>query len=216
METGWQWGQCPWKRFPYIQVSDVLCYKQIPIIYRTSLLQNSLKVIIRSECWCGHGAARSYWQATYSPVPEHNCTSTLLCVQVTTERQHVSFIVPGPAPMHHSRCMSQVMNNTCVASTSSCQHKATYIKETTWKGKYQSMDITKKGKTLTKKWRDFWRKGIHKHTETYSRHTWCHLYHMFTYIYSLLIKKDICNFLNISNKFLCVYVCLSSDLFILQ
>ena len=28
------------------QVSDVLCYKPIPIIYRTSLLQNSLKVII--------------------------------------------------------------------------------------------------------------------------------------------------------------------------
>ena len=24
---GWQWGQGPWKRFPYIQVSDVLCYK---------------------------------------------------------------------------------------------------------------------------------------------------------------------------------------------
>ena len=43
---GWQWGQCPWKRFPYIRVSDVLCYKPIPIIYRTSLLQNSLKVII--------------------------------------------------------------------------------------------------------------------------------------------------------------------------
>ena len=30
----------------YIQVSDVLCYKPIPIIYRTSLLQNPLKVII--------------------------------------------------------------------------------------------------------------------------------------------------------------------------
>ena len=30
----------------YVQVSDVLCYKPIPIIYRTSLLQNSLKVII--------------------------------------------------------------------------------------------------------------------------------------------------------------------------
>ena len=42
---GWQWSQCPWKRFPYIQVSDVLCYKQIPIIYWTSLLQNYLKVI---------------------------------------------------------------------------------------------------------------------------------------------------------------------------
>ena len=44
---GWQWGRYPWKRFPYIEVSDVLCYKQIPIIYRTSLLQNSLKVIIK-------------------------------------------------------------------------------------------------------------------------------------------------------------------------
>ena len=46
---GWQCGQGPWKRFPYIQVSDVLCYKLIPIIYRTSLLQNSLNVII-SNC----------------------------------------------------------------------------------------------------------------------------------------------------------------------
>ena len=45
---GWQWGQCLWKCFPYIRVSDVLCYKPIPIIYRTSLLQNSLKVIIRT------------------------------------------------------------------------------------------------------------------------------------------------------------------------
>ena len=34
------------KRFLYIQVSDVLCYKLIPIIYRTSLLKNSLKVIM--------------------------------------------------------------------------------------------------------------------------------------------------------------------------
>ena len=32
---GWQWEQCPWKRFPYIQVSDVLCYKPIPIITNT-------------------------------------------------------------------------------------------------------------------------------------------------------------------------------------
>ena len=30
---------------PYVQVSDVLCYKPIPIIYITSLLQNSIKVI---------------------------------------------------------------------------------------------------------------------------------------------------------------------------
>ena len=29
----------PWKRSPYKQVSDVLCYKLIPIIYRTLLLQ---------------------------------------------------------------------------------------------------------------------------------------------------------------------------------
>ena len=42
---GWQWGNIPWKHSPYIQVSDLLCYKPIPIIYITSLLQNSLKVI---------------------------------------------------------------------------------------------------------------------------------------------------------------------------
>ena len=36
---GWQWGQGPWKCFPYIQVSDVLFYKPIPIIYRPLLLQ---------------------------------------------------------------------------------------------------------------------------------------------------------------------------------
>ena len=29
---GWQWGQGPWKRLPYIQISDVLFYKPIPII----------------------------------------------------------------------------------------------------------------------------------------------------------------------------------------
>ena len=38
-DMDWQWGQGPWKRFPYVQVSDVLCHKPIPIIYRTSLLQ---------------------------------------------------------------------------------------------------------------------------------------------------------------------------------
>ena len=43
---GWQWGQGPQKRFPYVHLSDVLCYKPIPIIYRILLLQNSLKVII--------------------------------------------------------------------------------------------------------------------------------------------------------------------------
>ena len=35
---GWQWGQGPWKRFPYIQVSDVLCYKPIPIILNSGCL----------------------------------------------------------------------------------------------------------------------------------------------------------------------------------
>ena len=49
---GWQWGQCPGMRFLYIQISSVLWYKQIPIIYRTSLLQNSLKVIIKFPCVC--------------------------------------------------------------------------------------------------------------------------------------------------------------------
>ena len=44
---------------PHIQVSDVLCYKLIPIIYRTSLLQNSLKVIAlfvftNQELWYVH------------------------------------------------------------------------------------------------------------------------------------------------------------------
>ena len=34
---GWQWGQGTWKCSPYIQVSDVLCYKPIPIIYRILL-----------------------------------------------------------------------------------------------------------------------------------------------------------------------------------
>ena len=42
----WQWGKGPWKCFPYIQVSDVLCYKQIPIIYRISLLQISYKLLV--------------------------------------------------------------------------------------------------------------------------------------------------------------------------
>ena len=44
---------------------------------------------------------------------------------------------------------------------------------------------------------------------------WCHLYRVFTYIYSLLIEKDICDCWNISIMLACVYVCLSSgDLFI--
>jgi hypothetical protein len=48
--------------------------------------------------------------------------------------------------------------------------------------------------------------------------TWCHHYSVFTYIYSLVIEKDLCEYRNISVKFLCallVYLCLSSrDLFI--
>ena len=55
-DMGWQWGKMPWKLSPYIQVRGVLCYKPISIIYRTSLLQNSLKVIIYQHalltvCW---------------------------------------------------------------------------------------------------------------------------------------------------------------------
>jgi hypothetical protein len=34
--------------------------------------------------------------------------------------------------------------------------------------------------------------------------TWCHLYLVFTYIYSLLIEKDICNHQSISVKLPCV------------
>ena len=42
-----------------------------------------------------------------------------------------------------------------------------------------------------------------------------HLYCVFTYIYSLLTEKDICDYQNISVKLLYVYVCSSSeDLFI--
>ena len=44
-----------------------------------------------------------------------------------------------------------------------------------------------------------------------------HLHRVFTYICSLLIEKDICDRRNISNKFLCVCVCLfSGDLFIFR
>jgi hypothetical protein len=32
---GWQWKWCHWKRSLYIEVSDVLCYKLIPVIYIT-------------------------------------------------------------------------------------------------------------------------------------------------------------------------------------
>ena len=36
--------------------------------------------------------------------------------------------------------------------------------------------------------------------------TWCRLYRVFTYIYSLLIKKDNCDHQNISVKFPCVTI----------
>ena len=44
--------------------------------------------------------------------------------------------------------------------------------------------------------------------------TWHFLHCVFTYIYSLLNKKDICDCWNISVKPSCVYMCLSSDLLI--
>ena len=39
---------------------------------------------------------------------------------------------------------------------------------------------------------------------------WCCLYCVFTYIYSLLLGKDICDHWNVSIKLLCVCVCLLS------
>ena len=68
MAMGWQWGQGPWKHFYiYIQVSDVLCYKPIPISLNdveTSLLSlleifkcicdlagNSLLILIVMKTW---------------------------------------------------------------------------------------------------------------------------------------------------------------------
>ena len=45
--------------------------------------------------------------------------------------------------------------------------------------------------------------------------TWCHLYCMFTYIYSFLIEKEICDCRNLSVKLPCIYMCLSfGNLFI--
>ena len=38
---GWQWRECLWQCSPYIQISDVLCYKPISIICRTSLSETS-------------------------------------------------------------------------------------------------------------------------------------------------------------------------------
>ena len=38
--------------------------------------------------------------------------------------------------------------------------------------------------------------------------TWCHLYKVFTYIYFLLIEKDLCECRNVSVNFSCVYLSL--------
>jgi hypothetical protein len=49
----------------------------------------------------------------------------------------------------------------------------------------------------------------------YMNTRWRRLYCVFTYIFSLLIEKDICVFRKFSVKLTCVYVCFSSgDLFI--
>ena len=96
-------------------------------------------------------------------------------------------------------------------------------KETTWKGKYQRTDNTKnrkrKGKLLPKNeeisgrkantntWKVYWNTSTI--TDVFFEHK--------RYIYSFLIKKDICDHQNISIKLPCVCVCLSSgDLFIFQ
>ena len=42
---GWQWGNIPWKHSPYIQVSDVLCYKPTSIIERVFSLYSYFCVI---------------------------------------------------------------------------------------------------------------------------------------------------------------------------
>ena len=44
---GWQWGQCPWKHSPYIQVSDVLCYK--PIHIKVKIDTNPLRVDVQKD-----------------------------------------------------------------------------------------------------------------------------------------------------------------------
>ena len=83
----------PRKCSPYIQVSDVLCYKLISIIYRTSLLQNSLKVIIS---WI----SLSYWNylllwlyAMLRLVNYYRTVSTYLKILVTSARTVLSFFV---------------------------------------------------------------------------------------------------------------------------
>ena len=70
--------------------------------------------------------------------------------------------------------------------------------------------IKRKEETLTENWRDLRIKGTHKHMEpSLKRHAAPSL-RLFTYTYSLLIVKDICDCRNVLVKLSCVYVCLSS------
>ena len=81
---------------------------------------------------------------------------------------------------------------------------------------YEGKPRKVKAKTLTWNWRDHWRTGTQKHTETVSRYFDRHgrLYRVFTNFYSLPIDKDGHACQNISIQFQCVFVCLSfSDLF---
>ena len=81
-----------------------------------------------------------------------------------------------------------------------------------------------RGNSYSKKWRDIWMKGtqrlywnISKITDVNQKNVnVCkHMVKMAPHIYSLLIDKDVCDCGNISVKFPCAYVCLSSrDLFI--
>ena len=99
-----------------------------------------------------------------------------------------------------------------------------------WRLCITSLEIHKEGKAITKTWRNLRRKGTHKHTETYliyfddhrylfqsedSKFMWTHskdsvtshhLYHVFTYTYSLLTEKEsvIVKIYQIS---FCVFVC---------
>ena len=94
--------------------------------------------------------------------------------------------------------------------------------------------MKRKRKILLKKL-DLWMNGIHKHMEASLKRFDSHrclsrseivnvcehmvktASHVFTYIYSLLIEKDICDCQNVSIKLPCVCVCLlPGDLFIVS
>ena len=82
-----------------------------------------------------------------------------------------------------------------------------------------------KRKLILEKGRDHWMKGTHKHTEAQLIHfdftdvflnqkkvNWCKhtikmLSHVFKYIYSLLINKDICECQNVSGSLTDVFMC---------